>query len=134
MIFDVGFSPWWWWYPYDYYYGGYPYGYGYYPYGSYDYGYGYNDQGVYDNQPAYDQSYSGDYDQSGNSNVAAAQDKLAQEGFYRGQIDGVLGPETRHAIVRFQSSRGLRVNGDLTTETLGALGLRGYADSGFSNY
>lgn len=136
VIFDIGFSPYWWGYPYDYYYG-YPYGYGYYPYG-YNYGYGYNDSGVYDNQPAYDQSYdqsySGGYDQSANSSVAAAQDKLAQEGFYRGQIDGVLGPETRHAIVRFQSSRGLRVNGELTSETLGAMGLREYANSGYSNY
>ena len=141
VIFDVGFSPWWWGYPYDYYYG-YPYGYGYYPYGyNYDYGYGYNDPGVYDSEPAYDQSYNGGYDQSNtarpdqsaNSSVAAAQDKLAREGFYRGQIDGVLGPETRHAIVRFQSSRGLRINGDLTTETLDALGLREYA-SGYSSY
>ena len=134
VIFDIGFSPWWWGYPYDYGYG-YPYGYGYYPYGyNYGYGYGYNDPGVYDNQPAYDQSYSGGYDQSANSSVAAAQDKLAQEGFYHGQIDGVLGPETRHAIVRFQSSRGLRVNGELTSETLGAMGLREYANSGYSNY
>jgi len=141
VIFDIGFSPWWWGYPYDYYYG-YPYGYGYYPYGyNYDYGYGYNDPGVYDSEPAYDQSYNGGYDQSNtarpdqsaNSSVAAAQDKLAREGFYRGQIDGVLGPETRHAIVRFQSSRGLRINGDLTTETLDALGLREYA-SGYSSY
>jgi hypothetical protein len=134
VIFDIGFSPWWWGYPYDYYYG-YPYGYGYYPYGyNYGYGYGYNDPGAYDNQPAYDQSYSGGYDQSANSSVAAAQDKLAQQGFYHGQIDGVLGPETRHAIVRFQSSRGLRVNGELTSETLGAMGLREYANSGYSNY
>jgi Putative peptidoglycan binding domain len=135
--FDLGFYPWWPWWDYPYYgYGyGYPYGYGYYPYGNnYGYGYGYNDSGYYDNQPAYDQSYSGGYDQSANSSVAAAQDKLAQQGFYRGQIDGVLGPETRHAIVRFQSSRGLRVNGELTSETLDAMGLRDYASSGYSNY
>jgi Putative peptidoglycan binding domain len=130
--FDLGFYPWWPWWDYPYYgYGyGYPYGYGY----NYGYGYGYNDPGVYDNQPAYDQSYSGGYDQSANSSVAAAQDKLAQEGFYHGQIDGVLGPETHHAIVRFQSSRGLRVNGELTSETLSAMGLREYANSGYSNY
>jgi hypothetical protein len=134
VIFDIGFSPFWWGYPYDYYYG-YPYGYGYYPSGyDYGYGYGYNDSGAYDDQPVYDQSYGGGYDQSANSSVAAAQDKLARDGFYRGQIDGVMGPETRHAIVRFQSSRGLRVNGELTSETLDALGLREYASSGFSNY
>ena len=58
------------------------------------------------------------------------QDKLVHEGFYNGQIDGVLGPETRHALVRFQTKHGLRVSGELTTETLDALGLREYANYG----
>ena len=65
-----------------------------------------------------------------NSSVAAVQDKLVHEGFYNGQIDGVLGPETRHALVRFQTKHGLRVSGELTTETLDALGLREYANYG----
>jgi len=133
VIFDVGFYPWWgpwWWnYPYDYYgYGyGYPYNYGYqYGYGNgYGNGYGYDDSGAYDDQNGYNQN--GYDDQSANSAVAAAQDRLARDGYYRGQIDGVLGPETHHAIVRFQSSRGLHVTGELTTETLNALGLREYA-------
>ena len=141
FAFDIGFWPWWpWWYDYPYYgYGyGYPYGYGYgYNYG-YDTGYGYNngDPGVYDNQPAdqngyyYDQSNSrnGYHDQSANSTVAGAQDRLSQEGFYHGQIDGVLGPETRHAIVRFQTKHGLRISGELNNETLNAMGLRQYAN------
>ena len=146
VIFDLGFSPWWWW---DYPYYGYGYGYGY-PY-NYGYGYGYNDPGVYDSQPAYqngydDQSgYQNGYDdqsgyqnrsqnvygaQSANSTVAAAQEKLVREGFYSAQIDGVLGPETRHALVRFQTQHGLRISGELTTETLDALGLRQYANYG----
>ncbi len=58
------------------------------------------------------------------STVAAAQQQLAREGYYRGQIDGVLGPETRAAIAQFQTNHGLRVTGALTTDTLGALGLR----------
>jgi hypothetical protein len=131
VIFDIGFYPWWpWWWDYPYYgygYNGYPYDYGYYPNGyAGDYGYGYNntDPGAYDNQYGYQNSYG---DQSANSTVAAAQDRLAREGYYRGQIDGVLGPETRHAIVRFQTSRSLRINGELNSETLNALGLRQYA-------
>lgn len=130
VIFDIGFYPWWpWWWDYPYYgYGsyGYPYGYGYNPNGYNDYGYGYNntDTDAYDNQYSYQNSYG---DQSANSTVAAAQDRLSREGFYSGQIDGVLGPETRHAIVRFQTSRGLRINGELNGETLSALGLRQYA-------
>ena len=147
FVFDVGFFPWWpWYWDYPYYgygYGyGYPYNYGYYPNG---YGYGYSDPGVYNGQPVdgyEDQSgYQNGYEdqsryqnrsgaQSANSTVAAAQEKLVHEGFYNGQIDGVLGPETRHSLVRFQTKHGLRISGELTTETLDALGLRQYANYG----
>jgi hypothetical protein len=135
VIFDAGFYPWWpWGYPYDYYYGygyGYPYNYGY----SGGYGYGYNDPGAYDDQSGYDNGYddqsanqqSGYGNQSANSTVAAVQDRLARGGYYRGQIDGVLGPETRHAIVRFQSNHGLQVTGELSPDTLNAMGLQNYA-------
>ncbi len=116
VIFDFGFYPWWpYGYPYDYYaddYYGYPYGYD--P--------GYYDSGVYQNEEYYGQNgYSDAY---ADSTVAAAQQRLAREGYYRGQIDGVLGPETRAAIAQFQNNHGLRVTGALTTDTLGALGLR----------
>lgn len=117
FIFDAGFDPWWpWWdYPYEYY----GYGYGYpYPY-SYDYEYDsrYYDSGVYDDQNGY-------VDQSGNSTIAAVQERLARDGSYRGQIDGVFGQETRAAIAEYQSNHSLRVTGALTNETLAALGLR----------
>lgn len=140
FAFDLGFYPWWpWGYPYDYYYGygyGYPYNYGY----SGGYGYGYNDPGGYDDQSGYDNGYndqsanqqSGYGNQSANSTVAAVQDRLARDGYYRGQIDGVLGPETRHAILRYQSNHGLRVTGELTTDTLDALGLQ--QSDNYSNY
>jgi hypothetical protein len=138
FAFDLGFYPWWWNYPYyGYGYYGYPYnyGYGYYPNGySGDYGYGYTDPGAYNDQSGYNNGYNdqsgyqnGYGGQSANSAVAAAQDRLSQDGFYRGQIDGVLGPETRHAIVRFQTKHGLGISGELTTETLNAMGLRNYA-------
>jgi Putative peptidoglycan binding domain len=135
VIFDAGFYPWWpWGYPYDYYYGygyGYPYNYGYYPYnyGYNSYDYGYDQSGAYDNS-AYGQS--GYSDQDANSTVAAVQDRLAREGYYRGQIDGVLGPETRHAILRYQSNHGLRVTGELSADTLNALGLQEYGN--YSSY
>ncbi len=142
--FGLGFDPWWPWWGYPSYGYGYPYNSGYYPN---DYGYGYNDPGAYDDQGG---EYQNGYDdqsaypsgsqrgyqpgygnqQSANSTVAAAQDRLVREGFYQGQIDGVLGPETRHALVRFQTKHGLRISGELTTETLDALGLRQYANYG----
>ena len=137
FAFDLGFSPWWpWWWDYPYYgYGyGYPYEYGY----NYGYDQGYADPGVYDSQPVnpngYDdqsgyQNGDGSYNnQSANSTVAGAQDRLTQEGFYHGQIDGVLGPETRHAIVRYQTKHGLRISGELSNDTLNAMGLRQYAN------
>jgi hypothetical protein len=116
VIFDFGFYPWWpYGYPYDYYaddYYGYPYGYD--P--------GYYDSGAYRSGEYYGQNGYGD--ENANSTVAAAQERLARDGYYRGEIDGIVGPETRRAVARYQSSHGLRVNGNLTPDTLGALGLR----------
>src|SRR5947207_13597386 len=139
-------------YPYDYYPYGYPYGYGYgYPYGS---GYGYDSGGYsgsyYDDQNGYDSSNydqrgydssnydqrvddSSNYDRNGSGSndrsavaaeVADLQDKLARAGYYHGRIDGVLGPETRHALVRYQSVKGLEPSGNLTPDTLRSLGMQ----------
>lgn len=117
VIFDFGFDPWWpyWYYPYDYYADDYyPYQYGYDP--------GYYDSGNYQGGDYYGQNGYGD--ENTNSTVAAAQQRLAREGYYRGQIDGVLGPGTRAAIAQYQSNHGLHVTGALSSDTLQALGLR----------
>ena len=53
----------------------------------------------------------------------AVQSDLAREGYYRGVIDGVYGPQTRVAITRYQSNHGLQVTGSLTPATLESLGL-----------
>jgi len=114
FIFDFGFYPYDYWYPY-----GYPYdeyAYDYYPYG-YDAGVYEGDEDYY-NQGAYDSS-----EQYADSTVASAQEQLARQGYYRGAIDGVFGPETRRAIIRYQGDHGLRVTGSLNTDTLHALGL-----------
>ena len=103
FIYDTGF------YPYDY---GYPYDY--YPY-AYDPGV-YEDDANYYSQRAYDST-----DQVTDSTVAGAQTQLARQGYYRGEIDGIVGPETRRAIVHYQSDRGLRVTGRLNEDTLRAL-------------
>jgi hypothetical protein len=120
VIFDLGFYPWdTFWYPYDNYY----YGNGYYPY-SYGYDPGYYGPNVSEDEEYYDQN---NYDvtvQSADSIVANAQEKLAQQGYYRGEIDGILGAETSRAIARFQSDQGLRVTGVLTRDTIQELGLR----------
>jgi peptidoglycan hydrolase-like protein with peptidoglycan-binding domain len=105
FIYDTGF------YPYDY---GYPYDY--YPY-EYDPGVYADDSDNY-SQGAYDSS-----NQNTDSTVAAAQKQLAQQGYYRGEIDGIFGAETRRAIMRYQSDHGLRVTGRPDVETLRALEL-----------
>ncbi len=119
IIFDLGFYPWApYWYP-DNYYG---YGYDSYPYG-YTPGYYYN-SGPYEGEEHYDQNNNDVTVESADSIVASAQEKLAQQGYYRGRIDGVLGPETSRAIARFQSNQGQRVTGVLGRDTIEALGLR----------
>jgi Putative peptidoglycan binding domain len=144
FIFDIGFIPWFGWpyydyYAYDYYPYGYPYGYDQGPYqSSYYYGQNgydasyYDQGGSYHNDQSnyYDQGNSNSYDQGGNglgsnerATVADVQDQLTRAGYYHGQIDGVLGPETRHALVRYQSDKGLRVTGSLTMETQQSLGI-----------
>ena len=114
FIFDLGFFPWYGWdyYPYDYYYPS--------PY------YGY-DPGVYDQSVDPNYYGQGNYDssdQGADESVAAAQDRLAKAGYYHGQIDGVFGPETRRAILRYQGDHGLGATGYLTMETRQSLGLR----------
>lgn len=122
VVFDLGFYPWWLYgYPYDYY----AYDYYGYPYGYYPYGYQQSDyeSRVYQGEPYYDQDAYNSPDQYTHSSVAAAQERLAQQGYYRGAIDGIIGPETRPSIARYQRDHGLRVTGYLTADTLQALGL-----------
>lgn len=132
-------------FPYDGY-GSSTYGYNY-PY-SYDSQPGYDDSADYQGQMYYDQTsypdqsqqyydstvYQPDasydpnsYDEESYSHysvVVAAQERLAREGYYRGESDGAFGSEMRQALRRYQSNHGLRMTGYLDGETLGSMGLR----------
>lgn len=55
--------------------------------------------------------------------VRLLQWKLQQWDYYRGDIDGVLGPETYRAVLLFQRRNGLAVDGVVGPETWAALGL-----------
>ena len=97
-------------YPYGY--GYYPYGYGYYPYGYgygsgyYGYGAGYYGNGYYGNR-YYGSSYYGGYGyNSRRSSVGRLQQQLARAGYYRGPIDGIMGPRTRYALRAYQHNHG----------------------------
>jgi hypothetical protein len=92
---------------------------GYYPYYGDDYPY----DGYYDNG-------DGDY-VSGQASpaevtpsqetVIAVQRELAQLGYYHGQVDGLIGPETEGAVRWFQSVDKLPVTGQIDEPTLQAL-------------
>src|SRR6266550_1312264 len=83
--------------------------------------YPYDDYYAYDDQDYYGSDASPD--PYSVSMVGAVQSDLARQGYYRGVIDGVYGPQTRAAITRYQSNHGLRATGSLTTATLRSLGL-----------
>jgi Putative peptidoglycan binding domain len=127
FVFLNGF--WWGLYPWDYYpyygYGYYPYDYGYdypYDYSNYD-GYpydSYNDYGYY--PYSYYNGYTGS-SQYGDASVSAVQSKLANLGYYRGPIDGVLGDQTEAALARYQQDHELSVTGTVTAATVQALGV-----------
>lgn len=130
------------------YYGG-GYGYGGYPYcGGYGYGYpgvrlgfGYPGYGYGSSYGGYSGGYYGGYGSSyggyangGSYNggrsygyngnvVARVQQRLARAGFYRGSVDGVMGPRTRYAITAYERQHGLRVDGQIDRQLLATLGL-----------
>ena len=57
--------------------------------------------------------------------VAAVQVALKRVGLYNATVDGVRGPLTKSAIVRFQRRRGLSVDGVVGPQTRRAFGKRG---------
>jgi peptidoglycan hydrolase-like protein with peptidoglycan-binding domain len=95
---------------------GYPYySYGYYLYdyyGSYPYTYGY-----YYGQPGYNTYGNG-------SIVIQVQSRLARAGYYRGPIDGIMGPGTRFAIRAYERDHGLRVDGMISGPLVRNMDLR----------
>jgi hypothetical protein len=55
--------------------------------------------------------------------VANVQAALQQEGYYQGQVDGLLGPLTRAAIADYQRDRGLYITSAIDRPTLASLGM-----------
>jgi Putative peptidoglycan binding domain len=122
-------------YPYDYYSSGYPYGYDPYGYSSYNQVYQggtvYGDDSAYSDDAAYNNG-AGYYNNGGayrggrtnGSMVAQVQRALARDGFYKGEIDGVMGPRTYYAIRAYERSHNLRVDGAINDQLLGTMGLR----------
>ena len=73
----------------------------------------YVDAPIYSSSPAEDPAQT----------VANVQSALQEQGFYQGDIDGVLGPQTRAALAEFQSQQGLEPTGLVDEPTLETLGM-----------
>ena len=61
----------------------------------------------------------------GDEQTRAIQERLREQGFYYGEVDGHGGDETSAAIRRYQIRHGLRVTGEANDETLRSLGITG---------
>ena len=61
--------------------------------------------------------------QANSREVKKAQAELQREGFYRGPIDGIVGPETRQALAAYQAREGLQQTARLDRETMERMNL-----------
>jgi len=73
----------------------------------------YVDAPIYSSSPAEDPAQT----------VANVQSALQEQGYYQGEIDGVLGPQTRAALAEYQSAQGLEPTGLVDEPTLETLGM-----------
>jgi hypothetical protein len=55
--------------------------------------------------------------------ISDVQHQLRREGYYYGEVDGLIGPMTRNALARYQNDHGLYVTRAIDEPTLQALGL-----------
>ena len=55
--------------------------------------------------------------------IANVQSALQQQGYYQGDIDGILGPETRAALAEYQTAQGIEPTGAVDEPTLETLGM-----------
>jgi hypothetical protein len=67
--------------------------------------------------------YAGSVEMDPGQVVANVQAALQAQGYYQGEIDGILGPLTRAAVARWQQDNGLYVTSAIDEPTLESLGL-----------
>src|SRR6266404_2754394 len=67
--------------------------------------------------------YAGNADMDPGQVVANVQSALQAQGYYDGEVDGILGPLTRAAIARYQRDQGLYITSAIDEPTLASLGM-----------
>jgi len=55
--------------------------------------------------------------------IKTVQQKLKNWGYYTGSVDGVFGPKTKAAVIKFQKNNGLVADGIVGAKTASALGM-----------
>ncbi|MGA3171552.1 MAG: peptidoglycan-binding protein [Chthoniobacteraceae bacterium] len=85
--------------------------------------YGYPDYSYYDSAPAYTVYGDSNNVTSNAPTSVQVQQELSRLGYYRGQIDGIIGPGTRAAIAAYQRDNGLHVTGTINSKLLDSLDL-----------
>ena len=104
------------------YYGSPFYGYPYYGYAPYGYGYPVGASYSYDPRGI----YQGRVVSGGGRNGSLAiqvQQQLSASGYYRGEIDGIIGEGTRRAIRNYERANNLPVDGRIDDQLLATMGL-----------
>jgi hypothetical protein len=64
--------------------------------------------------------------------IVDVQTQLQDEGYYTGEVDGQLGPQTRDALAAYQSDHNLEVTSAIDEPTVESLGLGDADDTGSS--
>lgn len=63
------------------------------------------------------------YSDAADSTAVAVQQALADEGYYNGAVDGIVGPGTSSAIAAYQRDHGLAATGSIDAALLQSLGI-----------
>lgn len=61
--------------------------------------------------------------------VTQIQQKLKEQGFYYDNVDGIYGKNTENAVIKYQQSKGLRIDGIAGSETLNSIGITSSSNS-----
>ena len=67
--------------------------------------------------------YAGSVEMDPGQVVANVQTALQEQGYYSGEVDGILGPLTRAAIASYQAAQGLEPTAAIDEPTLESLGM-----------
>ena len=67
--------------------------------------------------------YAGQHAEPPDKVIADVQAVLQQMGYYRGEVDGLLGPMTREALTAYQADQGLYQTAAIDAPTLDSLGM-----------